>query len=361
MMVSDNYLLFTPGPVAMSENVLNVGSKQLPYFRTSSFSDKIRYCEQNILKMINAPEDSRCLFLTSSGTGAMDALMTNLFDQHDNILIVNSGEFGYRFVELALFYNVKFTEIKIVPGKTIKNDDLKHIPKSDFKALLINGHETSTGVLHDLHLTGQFCSENHLLHIVDGISVFLNDELDMQKQNIDILLLSSQKGLALPPGLSLVILSPQGIDKIIKTASKSYYFDLHKYLDNMVRYQTPFTPPVGIIMQLIKRLEDINLNGGPNAEIMNRYKLAMYFRENIKKMPLKIFAERCSNGITALSPADGRSAYDIVKYFEDNYKIYLCPNGKELKNKVLRISHMGEIKIEQLDTLLINMKKYYSL
>ncbi|MCX6322095.1 MAG: aminotransferase class V-fold PLP-dependent enzyme [Bacteroidia bacterium] len=360
-MDSDNFLLFTPGPVEMSENVLNAGSKQLPYFRTCSFSDKIKYCEQNILKMINATKDSKCLFLTSSGTGAMDALMTNLFDQHDNILIVNSGEFGNRFVELALFYNVKFTQIVIVPGKAIKTDDLKHNAKSNFNALLINGHETSTGVLHDLYLTGQFCFENNIMHIVDGISVFLNDELDMQKQNIDILLLSSQKGLALPPGLSLIILSAKAIEKISKTKSKSYYFDLHKYLDNMIRFQTPFTPPIGIIMQLIKRLEDINLNGGPNAEIIKRYQLAKYFRENIKKMPLKIFSERLSNGITALSPTDGRSAYDIVKYFEDNYKIYICPNGKELRNQVFRISHMGEIRKEQIDKLLFNMKKYYNL
>jgi aspartate aminotransferase-like enzyme len=360
-MESDNFLLFTPGPVEMSENVLNAGSKQLPYFRTSSFSDKIKYCERTILKMVNAAKGSRCLLLTSSGTGAMDAVMTNLFDQNDNTIIIDSGDFGYRFVELAQFYNVKFTQIKIDPGKTIKSDYLNNIPGADYTALLINGHETSTGVLHDLYLTGQFCSANHLIHIVDGISVFLNDELDMQKQNIDVLILSSQKGLALPPGLSLLVLSAKAIEKISKTKSKSYYFDLHKYLDNMIRFQTPFTPPIGIIMQLIKRLEDIEINGGPSAEIIKRYQIARYFRENIKGMPLEIFSERLSNGITALSPKDGRSAYDIVKYFEDNCNIYLCPNGGKLRNQVFRISHMGEIRKEHIDILLLNMNKYYNL
>lgn len=360
-MESNNFLLFTPGPVRMSKSVLNVGTKQLPYFRTNSFSDNIEYCEQNILKMINAPKESKCLFLACSGTGAMDALMTNLFDQNDNLLIINSGEFGKRFTELALFYNVKFSQILLTPGKTIKNDDLKQSIMSNYSALLINGHETSTGVLHDLVLVGQYCVKNNLLHIVDGISVFLNDELDMQKQNIDVLILSSQKGLALPPGLSLLILSPKAIEKINRTLSKSYYFDLHKYLENMIRFQTPFTPPIGIIMQLKRRLQDIMITGGVTSEVTFRSQLAKYFRKKIQEYPLKIFSENPSNGITALCPIDNKNAYEIVKYFEDNYKIYICPNGGSLKNKVFRVSHMGDINIEYLDKLILKFNKYYNL
>lgn len=360
-MEDENYMLFTPGPVEMSKNVLKAGSRQLPYFRTESFSKKIQFCEQNIVQMVNAPAGSRCIFLASSGTGAMDAVMTNLFNEHDNLVIVNSGEFGKRFTELASFYHINFREIVKKHGEAININDLNINVSPESSAFLINGLETSTGVLHDLFLAGQFCSQNKLMNIVDGISVFLNDELDMLKQNIDILILSSQKGLALPPGLSIVILSPSALGKINNTSPRSYYFDFHKYLDNMTRFQTPFTPPVGIIIQLTKRLEEIISEGGPQNEVARRKKLASYFRERINEFPLKIFPERLSNGVTALSPTDGRSAFDIVKYFENNYKIYLCPNGGNLRNTVFRVSHMGDIDEKSIDKLIVKMKKYYAL
>lgn len=360
-MNNDDFILFTPGPVQMSKSVLEVGSRQLPYFRTDSFSRQVQFCEQNLLQMVNAPEGSRCIFLASSGTGAMDAVMTNLFNESNNILIVNGGEFGKRFTELASFYNIKFNEILKNQGETVSHKDLLISIKPDTNAFLINGLETSTGVLYDLHLTGKFCSDNNLLNIVDGISVFLNDELDMINQYIDVLILSSQKGLALPPGLSIIILSPAAIEKVKGIRPRSYYFDFQKYLDNMIRFQTPFTPPIGIILQLKKRLEDIVAGGGPGNEIIRKNRLANYFRSGIKEFPLRIFSERLSNGITALCPTDDKSAINIVRYFEANYKVYLCPNGGKLSNKVFRVSHMGDINEDSIDRLINSMKKYYEL
>jgi aspartate aminotransferase-like enzyme len=359
--MGNDYLIFTPGPVKMSKKILEIGSVQPPYFRTKDFSRITDYCSEQILKFVNAPTESKCLFLSSSGTGAMDSILTNLFQNDDEVIILNSGTFGNRFCEMADFYEIKNEQVKVEYGSSISDSDLANINLNNKKAFILQGHETSTGSLHDLNLTGSFCKKNNLLHIVDAITCFLTDELDMQKQNIDLLDIGSQKGLALPPGLSIVVVTPKVERLILKTKSRSYYFDFKQYLRDIKRGQNPFTPPISIIMQLEQRLIDINEQGGVQSEIESVIRLANFFRNEIVKFPLKIFAKNSSNGITALIPTDGRSAKDIVDYFELKYKIFLCPNGGELSDLVFRVSHMGDMNMNDIELLLIAFKKYYEI
>ncbi len=354
-----DFLIFTPGPVKMPEIVLTEGARQLPYFRTKQFSKIISACNTMLKDSVNAPAGSECIFLSASGTGAMDAVICNLFGKSDSILTVNSGTFGKRFCDILDFYSINNEEILVSSGSSITFAALCNASLQMKKALLINGHETATGALHDIKMVGEFCHKNNLLFIVDAISMYLADSIDMQKQNIDVLILSSQKGLALPPGLSIVILSREAQNLIQTDNIRSYYFDFKKYLSNLPAGQTPFTPPVGIILQLHKRLIQINELGGADEIVKNTRMTAAYFRDNIKKLPLKIYPEYPSNALTALTPLDNKNAKEIVLDFEKLYNIYLCPNGGNLEKTVFRVSHMGDTDIPYTQKLIEKMELYY--
>lgn len=358
-MINSN-LIFTPGPVKMSEDILLVGSKQPPYFRNESFSKVIKFCSEELLKMVGAGENASCIFLSSSGSGAMDAVIANFINTNDKSIIINGGTFGNRFVDINKFYEFDYTELKLEFGVALTKKDLDLINIKEHSIFMIQGHETSSGVKHDLNMTGEYCKENNLLHIVDGITSFLVDDINMIEQNIDVLIIGSQKGLALPPGLSLVILSNNAKLNLNYKKANSYYFDFRKYIDDLSRYQTPFTPTVGIILQLEQRIKNILKNGGFYNEISKCNERANYFRKKISNFPLKIISDFKSNGVTTLSPTDGKNSLEIVNDFEKLYNISICPNGAPYSDMLFRVSHMGDTTIEDIDILIDSFDKYYN-
>ena len=197
-----------------------------------------------------------------------------------------------------------------------------------------------------------------MLNIVDAISMFITDEIDMIKHNIDALIISSHKGLALPPGLSMVILSPKAINKI--NPKHQLYFDFNSYLNDGRRGQTPFTPAITIILQLQDRLRDV-VNKGIGYSNKQAKDIAIYFRQNIEDLPLVLYSLYMPNAMTTLSPTDGKKAIEIVNILEKRYNCVVAPNGGELKDKIFRVSHMGAMTIEYTDILIDSLYDYYKI
>ena len=356
-MIYEDYAIFTPGPVKMSEEILQVGAKQTPYFRNSKFSDVTFACENGLLEMANAPEGSRVIFLTASGTAGMESAVMNLLNKNDHALVVNGGGFGQRFVDICATHEVPHTNFKV------KNTNLSDIeslaPNETYTALVVNAHETSVGHLYNLDAMGDYAIKNDMLYIVDAISMMVTDPLDMQQSKIDVVIASSQKGLALPPGLTMVILAPKAIKKLQNI--NSLYFNFKDYLSNGERGQTPYTPTVTIMLQLEARLNQIKKRGGIAQSIASAKEVADYFRESIKTLPLKEYSPYMPNAMTTLTPTDGKSAMDIVNDLEENYKVMVCPNGGAERDSVFRVSHMGEMTKEYTDILINALHDYYSV
>ena len=197
------------------------------------------------------------------------------------------------------------------------------------------------------------------MYIVDAISMLVTDELDMQKSNIDVVIASSQKGFALPPGLTMVVLSPKALGKL--QAVRSLYFNFKDYLTNGERGQTPYTPAVTIMLQLEARLNQIEARGGISQSIALAKEVAEYFRASIKNLPLKVSTPFLPNAMTALTPTDGESALDIVNNLENRYKVMVCPNGGSDKDTIFRVSHMGEMSKEYTDVLIDALFDYYAV
>lgn len=348
-------LNFTVGPVMSSDAVRAIGAEQVPYFRTKEFSEVMLENEKLMLKFARASEDSRVVFLTGSGTAAMEASVMNCLNKKDKALVVNGGSFGHRFVQLLELHDVPYTEISLEYGKALEKEMLDQYDGKGYTAFVVNLHETSTGVHYDIDMISDFCKRNGMFLLVDSISSFLADEFDMEKLGVDVMLTGSQKALACPPGVSIIVLSPKAMARIENNDPKCMYFDLKNALKNGERGQTPFTPAVGILRQINMRLKEIDAEGGVIEENKKIAELAADFRKKIKGLPFETVSESMSNAVTPLHPTTA-NAYDIFLILKDEYGIWVCPNGGDMRDTIFRVGHIGALTKED-NTTLVNAFK----
>lgn len=343
-------LNFTVGPVMMRQDIMDIGAEPVPYFRTPEFSSIMLENESIIKEICGASEKDRVVVLTGSGTAAMDAAIVNCAVENDKFLIVNGGSFGARFCEICSVYGVAYESIDLAFGQCLTLADLEPFENAGFTGFLVNLDETSSGVLYDIDLISSFCQRNNLFLVVDAISAFLADEIAMENSSIDVLITGSQKALALPPGLSILVLSETAQGRIHNNQRPCYYLDLKNALSNAERGQTPFTPAVGIVLQLNLRLKQVK-HDGINQTIQNTRKLAMSFRSKIEQYGFKRVTDSSSNAVTALYVPQGTSAKEIFTVLKDEYEIWVTPSGGMYADSVLRVSHIGEITEENMETL----------
>ncbi len=336
---------FTVGPVQSSEAVRAVGAENVPYFRTPEFSAVMLESEQLVKDFAKAEENARVVFITGSGTASMEAVIMNVFTKEDKVLVVNGGSFGQRFVELCEIHEIPHDVIKLEIGKALTQEILSAYSGKGYTGFVVNIHETSTGVHYDPELISRFCKQENLFFVVDAISSFLADEFDMAALGVDVMITGSQKALACPPGVSLIVLSEKALERVEAHQVKSMYFDLKSALKNGERGQTPFTPAVGTLLQIHTRLCEIRDNGGVQAEQKKIAALAEDFRRRIQDLPLDICSESMSNAVTPLAVRNC-SAYDIFTVLKDEYQIWVCPNGGDLKEKIFRVGHIGHLTTE---------------
>lgn len=325
-----------------SEAVCAIGAEQVPYFRTAEFSATMKENEALMTQFTKAPEGSRVVFITGSGTASMEATVMNVFTTADKVLVVNGGSFGHRFVQLCEIHDIPHTEIALEMGHKLTAEHLAPYEGQGYTGFLVNLDETSTGVLYDINLISQFCHRNNIFLVVDSISSFLADPFNMQALGVDVMITGSQKALACPPGISIIVLAPQAVERVCSREVKSMYFNLKDALKNGERGQTPFTPAVGILRQINARLKEIEAAGGVETENQRMAALAADFREKIKGLPFTIVSQSLSNAVTPLHPHNV-SAYDIFLKLKDEYNIWVCPNGGDMADKVFRVGHLGAL------------------
>lgn len=343
-------LNFTVGPVQSSEAVRAIGAEQVPYFRTPEFSALMKENEELMLEFARAPRGSRVCFMTGSGTAGMETVVMNLFTPADKLLIVNGGSFGRRFVELAALHGIPYTEIKLETGRALRPEMLAPYEGQGYTGFLVNVHETSSGVHYDIGMIAEFCRRGRLFLAVDAISSFLADELDMEALGVGVMITGSQKALACPPGISIIVLSPEALERVERTPVKCMYLDLKDALKNGERGQTPFTPAVGILRQIHCRLLEIKTAGGVEAETRRIKALAEDFRAKIQGLPFEYVSESMSNALTSLRPLTAK-AHDLFTILKDQYGIWICPNGGALADTVFRVGHIGWLTPDDNTTL----------
>ncbi len=348
-------LNFTVGPVMSSPEILAIGGEQVPYFRTQEFSDITLENERLMKEFVNAPENAKAVFITGSGTASMEAVVMNVFTPNDKLIVIDGGSFGHRFTQLCDIHGIPNTAIKPALGHTVTREMLEPFKGKGYTGLLVNIHETSTGVHYDPQLLGDFCKEEGMLFVIDAISSFLADPLDMTGCHADVIITGSQKVLACAPGISIIVLGENALRRIEENDVRCMYLNLKDALKNAERGQTPFTPAVGILRQINARLRGIKANGGADSEIAVIKAQAEDFRHKIKDLPFEIVSESMSNALTPLHPTTA-PAYDIFLHLKDEYGIWICPNGGDMKDTIFRVGHFGAQTYKDNDTLISAFK-----
>ena len=359
--LSRNTKLFTVGPTQMYPHTLEIRKHVVPYFRTPEFSEMLLESKEMLLELMDAEKECEVIFLTASGSGAMEASVMNCFDENDRLLVISGGTFGERFEKICKIHHIAFDAVKLGQDERLSIEHLSEYEGKTYTGLLVNLHETYTGQLYDIEMLHEFCKRNHLYLVVDAISTFLCDEYHMNKYGIDVTIISSQKGLCLSPGLSMVVLGKRIIEeKIVKKKTESIYFDFKEYLMNIKRGQTPYTPCVGEIFELYDMLQNIIFNGGAEERIKEVKIRCNYFRKSIVNLPVYLPTFPLSNAITPVR-FDKDIATDFFTYLKNKKNMMVNPVGGELGKCSIRVAHIGDLKFSDYDLLVEEMKYFFEM
>lgn len=322
-------------PGNIDPSIAAIGSKPFMYMRTDAFSKINKESERILLDLIHCTE-GRTIIYTGSGTGAMSAVVENYCTTKSKAFVIDGGSFGHRWFSLCEYYNVPVCDYKVDFAKDIDYDDLDAcIAEEHPDVFLCQHHETSTGQLFNLKKISDICHKYNVSLVVDVISSFLAENVSMDELDIDICITSTQKGLNVPPGLSVIFLSKKLLDYNFN--HNGYYWDFEDNLSNLKRGQTPFSPATVIFLQLNARLRQLEAEGGEQKNIDDVHHRAIFFRNLCKKYGWKIPAENPSFAVTGFQTMDDESR-KIFNGLIEKYDTYIMPGSIP---GFYRVSHMG--------------------
>ncbi|MDR0442991.1 MAG: aminotransferase class V-fold PLP-dependent enzyme [Treponema sp.] len=351
--------LFTPGPIMMAPETIIEAGRQSQYFRTPEFSKMLSECAEMLGDILNAPDYAKMIFLTGSGTAAMEATVTNLFTEQDKIIIINGGSFGKRFKQICEIHNLNFVSIDLEWNETFSTEILTNYQESGFTGMLINMCETSTGQKYPMEAIAEFCKTNNICLVIDAISSFLCDSVRMKPLGAAAVIISSQKGLGLQPGMSFVALTEEAYrGRCERNKVKSLYFRFTDYVSDIGRGQTPYTPAVSIINQLHCKLNKL-VSEGVWAQIYHIATLASYFRAKLtEKTNFIIPTYPLSNCLTPVY-CEKNNAMEIVEILKKRHDVYVTPCGGSTASFLFRVAHMSrQITKDDVDVLIELLRNY---
>ncbi|MDR2658501.1 MAG: aminotransferase class V-fold PLP-dependent enzyme [Spirochaetaceae bacterium] len=352
--------LFTPGPIMMDPETIIEAGRQSQYFRTPEFSQIVNDCAEMLGEVLNVPDNAKMVFLTASGTAAMEAAVINIFTERDKILIINGGSFGERFKQICEIHRLNFVSIDLEWNEPFAPEILTDYIHFGFTGMLVNVCETSTGQKYPMETIAEFCKENNICLVIDAISSFLCDSVRMKALSAGAVIISSQKGLALQPGMSFIAVSEEVYrERCEQNEVRSLYFRFTDYVNDMARGQTPYSPAVSIINQLYYKLDRI-LSEGMWAQIYHIVTLASYFREQLaEKTRLTVPAYPLSNCLTPVY-CEKNNALKIVEVLRDRYDIYVTPCSGSISPFLFRVAHMSrQLSIGDIDEL-VELLRFHS-
>ena len=292
-------LLFTPGPTPIPPEALLAMAQPIDYHRSSATAALIKDVLEKLKHVFQTEND--VLFLTSSGTGAMEGAVVNLLSRGDKAIVIRSGKFGERWSEICTAYGVEVIPIDVTWGNSVEPDRVESLLTEyhDVKAVFATLCETSTGALHDIEALGRLTQTHPTLLVVDAVSALAADDLQMDNWGVDVVVSCSQKGLMTPPGLAFVALNQRAWDASERSDLPKYYLDYRKAYESGLEGSVPYTPAVTLLTALQQALNRICAEGIHNT-IARHKLLALATRSAIKALGLPLFAISPANTLTSI-------------------------------------------------------------
>jgi aspartate aminotransferase-like enzyme len=332
--------LLSPGPTPIPNEVALAMSETMIHHRTPQFNKVFEEARQGLKTLFGTNGD--VLILASSGTGAMEAAVANLFSPGDKVLVINGGKFGERWLNIANAFGLDPIEVKVEWGQAVNVDAVEKQLKlhPDIQSVMIQASETSTTVLHPVKEIAKL-TKNGPLFLVDGVTAVGVLPVPLDEWGIDALVTGSQKALMLPPGLSFIALSERAWQKTKKAKLPRFYFDLNLERKNQAKGSGAFTPAVSLIFGLRASL-NMMAREGFDRVYARHARMARATRAAAIAMGLKLLApDSPSPAATGIFLPKGLDADKVLDYLRDQMGVILAEGQDQLKGKVIRIAHVG--------------------
>lgn len=342
--------LLAPGPTPVPPRVLQAMSMPILHHRAPAYKAVFEEVRDGLKYLFQTKEE--VLVFASSGTGAMEGTIANLFSPGDKVIAVNGGKFGERWGQIAAGYGLEVITIDVPWGTAVKPEDIADClaREGNVRGVLTQASETSTGVMHPIKVIADIVKKyDQTILVVDaitGVGVF---DLPMDAWGLDVVVTGSQKALMLPPGLAFAAVSQKAWGFNQQSTLPRYYFDFAKELKNAKKGQNAYTPAVSLIIglrEVLSMIKEETLEG-----VFARHaRLASATRAGVQALGLELFApDSPSNAVTAVKAPEGVDGQEVVKVLRDDYGVTIAGGQDHAKGKIFRLAHLGYV--DDLDVL----------
>jgi aspartate aminotransferase-like enzyme len=347
--------LFTPGPTPLLPVAQTAMASYGAHHRTADFRALFTRVLADVKEFIGTKND--VLVLSSSGTGFMEASVSNLNSPGDRVLVLTAGKFGERWASLAKAFGCAVETVTSPYGQTVSREEVRRTLTPEVRCVYMQATESSTGVRHDVERVAQLVRAlPDTLFVVDAITGLGTTRLDVDDWGIDVIIGGSQKALMIPPGLAYGAISERAWQRMETAKSPRYYFDLRKERKSAAKAETAYTPATSLFAGLaaaldyVRQMGDGNLAAGRDALIANAELCAAMTRAGVEALGLKLFAPSSpAAALTAVAAPAGVDSTAICKRFRDQFGAVVANGQAEMKGQLFRIAHIGYY--DYLDTV----------
>jgi aspartate aminotransferase-like enzyme len=346
--------LFTPGPTPLLPAAQFAMAAADMHHRTPEFRRLYSRVLQQLREFIGTKND--VVLLTASGTGAMEAAVSNLTSPGERVLVLAAGKFGERWTALAKAFGCVPTVVSAPYGETFDLGGIRAAFDRDIRAVFMQATETSTAARHDVAAVAELVRESDALLVVDAITGIGTTAFDVDGAGIDVIIGGSQKALMVPPGLAYCAVSERAWSRMQSSKQPRYYFDLTSERKAAAKGEASYTPAVALVAALGAALDylaaqaDGDLASARDQLIHNAETCAAMTRTAGQAMGFKLFAPTApAAAVTALTPAEGRTSTEFVKALRAQFGAIVADGQGEMKGTLLRIAHLGYF--DYLDTI----------
>jgi aspartate aminotransferase-like enzyme len=351
--------LFTPGPTPLLPAAQTAMASFTAHHRTADFRQLFQRVLADMKDFVGTQND--VLVLACSGTGVMEASVSNLTSPGDKVLVLTAGKFGERWTGLAKAFGCNVDVLSVPYGQTFSLNEIRAKITPDVKAVFVQATESSTGARHDVEGIAKIvratggASGNDTLLVVDAITGLGTTHLDVDGWGVDFIIGGSQKALMMPPGLAYCAVSARAWKRMDTTSSPRYYFDLRKERKSAAKGESAYTPAtslfaaLGAALDFIRGMGNGDLAKGREALVNNAELCAAMTRAGAKALGLSLFSSPPAAALTAITSPDGLDSGKIVKEFRESFDAVVANGQGEMKGQLFRIAHIGYY--DYLDTI----------
>jgi aspartate aminotransferase-like enzyme len=348
--------LLTPGPTPLYPPALHAMMASDIHHRTEDFRKVYRSALADLKEVMGTTHD--VLMFAASGTGAMDAAVSNLFTPGDKVIVCSAGKFGERWADIAKAYGLDAIVLTAEYGDFVTPERVEQALAQNAAArgVFVQASETSTGAAHDVRAMGRAVANTGAILVIDAITGLGTMPLDIDGWGLDVVIGGSQKAFMIPPGLAFMSISPKAW-KFTETAGlPHFYFNLKKEKKSGDAGESSWTPATSLILALAEALKYVKQVGMANL-IENAQLLAKATRAAVQKLGLELFAPQSpAASVTAVRAPKGMDSGVIVKEFRNRFGAVIANGQGSMKGQIFRIAHLGYFDFADLFAVIAGLE-----